>query len=123
MAHVLVVDEDPVTRLVVKTLLTDAGHTVVLAGEGGAGLRAMAERVPDLVITELFISGDMEGMEFLRRIRERWPGEPILVMSSKDRLGAATLLRIAELLGAVGFLDKPIRDRQLLETVGAIVAA
>jgi FixJ family two-component response regulator len=44
-------------------------------------------------------------------------------MSSKDRLGAATLLRIAELLGAVGFLDKPIRDRQLLETVGSIVAA
>ena len=122
MAYILVVDGDAVTRAVVRALLEDAGHEVAEATEGWAGLAIMGRRVPDLVITELYMDG-MEGIEFLRRVRETWPSEPVLVMSTRDHPGAASILGIAKLLGATGLLEKPIVASQLVETVGSILVA
>jgi len=122
MAHILVVDEDQTTRMVIRTLLEDAGHEVVEAANGSEGLRALVDRVPDLIITELYMDG-MDGIELLRRVRKAWPSEPVLVMSSRSGLDAARLLQVAQVLGASGLLDKPIVERHLLEAVGAILAA
>ena len=122
MARILVVDGDAVCRAVVRALLEDAGHEVAEAHEGWEGLRRMGTRVPDLVITELYMEG-MEGIEFLRRVRETWPSEPVLVMSSRAQPGASTLLEIAEHLGASGLLDKPIVDHQLMEAVREVLIA
>ena len=122
MAYILVVDSDAATRIVVRTLLQDAGHEVVEAEDGAAGMWRMGQRVPDLVITELYMDG-MEGIEFLRRVRETWPSEPVLIMSSRSRKGASSVMLMAKLLGAAGLLDKPIIERELLEAVGAVLAA
>lgn len=122
MADILVVDGDVATRIVVRTLLEEAGHEVEEAKDGRDGLSSMGRRVPDLVITEVYMDG-MEGIEFLRRVRETWPSEPVLIMSSRSRPGALAVFHIVDLLGAAGLLDKPIVKRQLLEAVGAILAA
>lgn len=122
MAHILVVDGDPSSRMIVRTLLDGAGHEVTEAEDGAAGLWKMGQRIPDMVITELYMDG-MEGMEFLRRIREAWPSEPVLIMSSQMHSGVASTLQMAKLLGAIGLLDKPIIERDLLQAVGAILAA
>jgi CheY-like chemotaxis protein len=122
MAHILVVDEDQTTRMVIRTLLEDAGHEVVEAANGSEGLRALVDRVPDLIITELYMDG-MDGIELLRRVRKAWPSEPVLVMSSRSGLDAARVLQVAQVLGASGLLDKPIVERHLLDAVGAILAA
>ena len=82
----------------------------------------MGTRVPDLVITELYMEG-MEGIEFLRRVRETWPSEPVLIMSSRSRPGASTLLEIAAHLGASGLLDKPIVGHRLMEAVREFLIA
>jgi CheY-like chemotaxis protein len=122
MAHILVVDEDQTTRMVIRTLLEDAGHEVVEAANGSEGLRALVDRVPDLIITELYMDG-MDGIELLRRVRKAWLSEPVLVMSSRSGLDAARVLQVAQVLGASGLLDKPIVERHLLDAVGAILAA
>lgn len=123
MAEILVVDQDPVARRVIRALLEDAGHEVVEAADGREGLQAFGEdHVPDLVITELYMDG-MDGIELLRSIRKQWPSEPVLVMSSRTGPNVEKVLEIAELLGASGLLDKPIVQRNLLEKVGAILAA
>lgn len=122
MARILVVDEDETTRRVVRALLEDVGHEVVEAEHGREGLRAVGEQVPDLVITELYME-DMDGIEFLRSIRKTWPTEPVLVMSSRSGPDVDRILKVAELLGASGLLDKPIVQQKLLEKVGAILAA
>lgn len=75
-----------------------------------------------LVITELYMEG-MEGIEFLRRVREVWPSEPVLVMSSQDQPGAGSIMGVAKALGATGLLEKPILESQLIKTVGAVLAA
>lgn len=122
MARILVVDEDPTARRVIRALLEDAGHEVVEASDGGRGLDAFGEEVPDLVITELYMDG-MDGIEFLRAIRRTWPSEPVLVMSSRTGPNVRRLLKVAEVLGASGLLDKPIVQQSLLEKVGAVLAA
>lgn len=122
MAYILVVDGDVATRTVVRTLLEHAGHEVGEAQEGWAGLSRMRSRIPDLVITELYMDG-MEGIEFLRRVRETWPSEPVLIMSSQGHPGVNSVLQMAKLLGASGLLDKPIIKRELLQAIGAILAA
>lgn len=122
MARILVVDEDPTARRVIRALLEDAGHEVVEASDGRRGLDAFGEEVPDLVITELYMDG-MDGIEFLRAIRRTWPSEPVLVMSSRTGPNVRRLLKVAEVLGASGLLDKPIVQQSLLEKVGAVLAA
>lgn len=122
MARVLVVDDDKTTRRVIRALLEDVGHEVVEAAHGREGLRSLGEQVPDLVITELYME-DMDGIEFLRSIRKTWPTEPVLVMSSRSGPDVDRILKVAELLGATGLLDKPIVQQKLLDKVGAILAA
>ena len=71
MAYILVVDDDVASRAVVRTLLEDAGHEVVLADEGEEALVMLRTRLPDVVITDLYMDDPyvrMEGMEFLRRV-------------------------------------------------------
>lgn len=122
MPRILVVDEDDTTRRVIRALLEDAGHDVVEAENGRAGLRMMGTDVPALVITELYMD-HMDGIEFLRAIRDRWPDEPVLVMSSRRGPTVDRISKIAGLLGARGLLDKPIAQEALLEQVGAILTA
>ncbi|MDX1494184.1 MAG: response regulator [Longimicrobiales bacterium] len=122
MARILIVDEDATARRVIRALLEDAGHEVVEAENGHAGLSSMGQEVPDLVITELYMR-EMDGIEFLRAIRDAWPDEPVLVMSARKGPGVEGILKIAEVLGASGLLDKPIVQKTLLEKVGAILAA
>lgn len=122
MAEILVVDQDPTARRVIRALLEDAGHQVVEARDGREGLRAFGARVPDLVITELYMDG-MDGIELLRSIRKQWPSEPVLVMSSRTGPNVQKVVEIAEVLGASGLLDKPIVQKSLLEKVSTILAA
>lgn len=122
MAEILVVDQDPTARRVIRALLEDAGHQVIEARDGREGLRTFGARVPDLVITELYMDG-MDGIELLRSIRKHWPSEPVLVMSSRTGPNVQKVLEIAEVLGASGLLDKPIVRKSLLEKVGTILAA
>ena len=122
MAYILVVDGDAVSRTVVRTLLEDAGHEVGEAQDGRDGLASMDRRVPDLVIAEVYMDR-MEGIEFMRIVRQTWPSEPVLMMSSKARPGALAVFHVVDLLGASGLLDKPIVGRQLLEAVAEILVA
>ena len=108
MAYILVVDDDLASRMIVRTLLADAGHEVVVADEGDQALVMMRRRLPDIVIADLymddFYASGMDGMEFLRRTRRNWPSEPVLVISYKP--GVAHVLEMALHLGAAGLLDK-----------------
>jgi CheY-like chemotaxis protein len=68
MARVLVVDDAPETRLLVRTLLTHAGHEVFEAADGAVALSSAAEHQPDLVLLD-FSMPAMSGPEFIRALR------------------------------------------------------
>ena len=65
MASVLVIDDDPVTRTVVRAILESAGHTVSEADNGHTGLVMFYANSPDLVITDIFMP-QKDGIETIR---------------------------------------------------------
>lgn len=68
MASVLVVDDDPANRLLVRTLLVHAGHDVIEAATGTEGLDRAGQRAPDLILLDLSLP-EMNGTEFVRMLR------------------------------------------------------
>ena len=68
IATVLVVDDDPNARLLVRTVLEHAGHSVVEASNGLQGLQCAAAAAPNLVLLDLSMQ-TMGGAEFIRTLR------------------------------------------------------
>lgn len=122
MAQILVVDGDPVARSALETILIEAGHSVAAAEEGRSGLRSMDGLAPDLVITELYMDG-MEGIEFLSRIREMPSRPEVIIVTARDRIGAPDMVFVAGLLGACGYVEKPIAPGRVLEVVGDVLSS
>lgn len=122
MARILVVEPDGPTRAAIQTLLKGAGHEVDTAEHAGIALLRMESQLPDLVLTELYMDG-MDGIELIRAIRRRWPGNRVITMTKGARPGATDTIQIAKLLGARAFLDKPLADQHVVQTVDTALAS
>jgi CheY-like chemotaxis protein len=68
MARILIVDDEPVNRLLVKTILEHAGHQVAEAADAAQALRETGENPPDLAIVDLHLPGT-SGVELVQAIR------------------------------------------------------
>ena len=80
MARILVVDDDHLVRLAVKSILEHVGHTVVLAERGHDGAAAIEAFAFDLAIVDIF-GPEMNGLETIRLFRQSAQNLPIVVMS------------------------------------------
>jgi CheY-like chemotaxis protein len=115
---VLVIDDNPWLRDMFREVLVGGGYDVVLAEDGRAGLSRCRRGAIDLVITDLFMP-DIEGLEFIRTLRREQPTVPIIAISAGGELGQTRLLEVAERLGAVRVLEKPVSVGDLQEAVRA----
>lgn len=114
---VLVVDDSADMRTLIAEVLTPAGYEVVGVPSGARALRFMADRIPDVMITDLFMPG-MSGFT-LRSTMLRRPDLahiPVIVLS-------AYWHRPGETLDAVEAIPKPINIDRLLEAVGRLTRA
>ena len=82
---VLIVDDDADLRALMATQLTRDGWSVVTAVDGRAGLTAVAEHKPWLILLDLMMP-ELDGFGFLRLLRTRpeWYGIPVVVLTAKD---------------------------------------
>jgi DNA-binding NarL/FixJ family response regulator len=115
--RVLVVDDHPVVREGLRSML--AGDGVSVTGEAGSGaeaLRRAAQRDIDVVLLDLELP-DMEGLAVLRRIREIDARLPVLVVTMHQD---PTLVRRAVEAGASGYVLKGIGRRELLASIHAV---
>ncbi|MGD0375057.1 MAG: response regulator [Streptosporangiaceae bacterium] len=87
MARILVVDDEPDQRFLLRRSFTRAGHEVTEAGDGAAALRVIRESPPDLVVTDMMMPV-MDGAELIRCLRSEpaTAGIPILVTSGDGHL-------------------------------------
>ncbi len=119
---VLVVDDDHYMRKVVRTMLTAIGvRTVFEAPDGIAGLDAIRQNTPDLVIVDWEMPM-IDGAQFVRLVRS--PGEfpipdiPIIMLSGHgDRWRVVEAARI----GAHEYLLKPVSTKALRDRIIAII--
>ena len=82
---ILVVDDDPDLRELLRRTLEREGYTVLEAGDGRAALVRIEERLPGLILLDLMMP-DMNGFELLTELgaRPEWRGIPVVVVTAKD---------------------------------------
>jgi two-component system KDP operon response regulator KdpE len=106
---ILVVDDEPPIRKLLRTGLGTQGYEVLEAPNGKAALELLAKK-PDLVILDLGLP-DIEGLELLKRIRSAQSSLPVVVLSSRgDEAGKVAALD----LGADDYVTKPFGMEELL---------
>ena len=117
MKRVLVVDDDPSVRSVLKRGLAYESFAVDVAGSGEEALAIARERYPDLVILDVMMPG-LDGLEVLKRLRAADEHLPVLMLTAKD----AELDQIRGLEGgADDYLTKPFTFKVLLARVRALL--
>ena len=119
---VLVVDDDPVVRKVVTSVLTDHGcQTIFQAADGDAALAMMRAALPTMVISDIEMS-PLDGFCFLRELRSschRLFDFPVIFLTSyPDPLNAMK----ADQLGVNGFLAKPVNAETLHATIDQVIS-
>jgi two-component system, NtrC family, nitrogen regulation response regulator NtrX len=111
MPSVLIVDDEPNIRRMVGALLTAEGYEVRDAKDGQSGLLRAAESEPDVVLLDLMMPGEPDGLGTLARVRESLPDVPVVMMSGRAGLSDAVK---ATKLGAYNFLEKPLSPEGVL---------
>ena len=113
-ATILVVDDEPPIRRLLRTTLSAHAYRVVEAANGAEGLSLLRHEKPDLVILDLGLP-DLDGLEVIRRIRQQSP-VPILVLSSRDD-EKGKVAAFDE--GADDFVTKPFGAEELMARMRA----
>ena len=122
MALILLVDDDPLLRGVIRDILERAGHAVQEAGDGDMALAQYRASKPDLMLLDI-IMPNKEGVETILELRKLDTTLPVIAMSSGGRFGTTLFLEFAECAGAQRTLTKPIRKEALLAAVCECLAS
>ena len=116
MSRVLIVDDDPAIREVVRIALSRDGFDSIEAADGAAALAQFAAAAPDLVVLDVMLP-EMDGTEVCRALR-RHSAVPILFLSSRD----SEVDRVVGLeIGGDDYLTKPFSPRELVARVRALL--
>ncbi|SFP67665.1 response regulator [Tranquillimonas alkanivorans] len=112
---VLAVDDSRTMRDLLSQALSEAGFGVTVAEDGRDGLDKLEDRRPDVVITDINMPR-MDGFEFIEAVRgsDRWPGLPILVLTTES---AQTMKDRARRAGASGWIVKPFEETRLVTAI------
>ncbi len=114
MPEILVVDDEPGIRELMREILEEEGYDVRMAENGARARSALEAKIPDLVLLDIWMP-DVDGVTLLKE----WKSQgrltlPVVMMSGHGTVHTAVE---ATRLGAFDYLEKPIAYKQLLETV------
>lgn len=122
MSIILVIDDEPKIRYLFREALESAGHVVLEAGDGEAGMRIVRERAPALVITDILMPG-RDGLELIPALRAHDPRLPVIAISAGTRDGQLDVLKMARHFGARRTFWKPFRFDDVVQAVNEELAA
>ena len=106
---VLVIDDDPGIREYLETLAARQGFGVYSAEDGESALAGLDQVRPDVITLDAVLPG-IDGLETLRRLKQRAPEIPVIMLSGH---GQARTIVEAMRLGAADFLRKPFEVEEL----------
>jgi DNA-binding NtrC family response regulator len=119
-AHILIVDDEPDIRELIRDILEDEGYRVTMARDGEAARAAWSAEKPDLVLLDIWMP-DVDGISLLKE----WAGDgtpacPVVMISGHGTVETAVE---ATRLGASDFIQKPLSLAKLLATVSKTLEA
>jgi DNA-binding NtrC family response regulator len=110
---ILIVDDEQNILTSLRRMLDLEGFGAVVAGSGRIALEKLEKEAVDAVLLDVRMP-EMDGLQLLAQLKERWPQMPVIMMSGHSNLETAVL---AIQSGAHDFLEKPIGTDRLLVTL------
>jgi CheY-like chemotaxis protein len=112
---VLIVEDEPLLRMLAIEVVEEAGFVVLEAGDADEAI-ALLESRPDisLLFTDINMPGSMDGLKLAHAVRDRWPPVKILVVSGHARP------RQADLPANCRFVGKPYRAAAMVEELRSL---
>lgn len=114
---ILVVDDENIVLSSCRLVLEAENYEVLLAESVEDALKVIMKESPELLLIDVKMPAH-DGMYLMKKVNEKWPGIPIIVMSGYPTNG--TVEAAAE-LGAAIFIAKPFTPDELLETVKSVL--
>ena len=102
---ILIVDDEKAIGDILSASLEDDGYVTETALDGESGLAAMESFQPDIVFLDIWMPGEMDGLDVLTLAQKRYPGMNIVIMSGHGTIETAVK---AVKLGAWDFVEKPL---------------
>jgi CheY-like chemotaxis protein len=118
MLNIVLYEEDFLMRNLLREWLGEAGYRVRLPDQ----LEAQACGEADLVIASVYMP-KQAGAQYMRAIRSRHPGTPIIAISGQFRSGLSQAGATAQALGVQQVIAKPLVRSDLLDSVRAVIGA
>ena len=109
--NILVVDDDPVTRLLLHKTLTKAACDVELAENGVHALELISRRYYDVVLTDLKMPGGVDGIDVLEATKAKYNDSEVILITGHASVDTAVT---AMKKGAADYLQKPINVDEVL---------
>lgn len=116
--RVLLVDDDPLVRGLLREVLADASYDIDEAADGVEAIRLAGENLPDVIVLDVMMPG-LNGFEVCRRLRSdpRLDGSRIVMLTAR---GSARDREEGVRAGADAFFSKPFSPLDLIETVSDV---
>ena len=120
--NVLVVDDSPPMRQVIKKVIQMSGFDVgelLEAGNGKEALEVLSSNWVDVILSDIHMP-EMDGIEMLRRLSEEdlWKRIPVIVVTTEGR---EQVIEEAKRLGAKGYVKKPFNPEQIKEILMSVM--
>ena len=114
--RILYVEDNPNNVLLVQRVLAAEGHQLMVARDAAAGWKTAVTQQPDLILMDLHLPGELNGLELTHRLKQHPALQHISVvaLTAHDSAEVETAALIA---GCSGFLRKPADLRQIRQTL------
>lgn len=117
MNPICIVDDQPQICSTISSILTDEGYNSITFQNAESFWQSLDTQEPSLVLLDIWLPG-VDGLEILKRLNNRFPTLPIIMMSGHAGIETAVTAIKA---GAYDFMEKPLHLEVLLEKVDAAI--
>ena len=119
MSKILIVDDSPTETHVLSTMLESNGYQIVTAESGEAGVEVAKKEMPDLVLMDVVMPG-LNGFQATRQLKKEPTTAhiPVVIVTTKDQ---ETDKIWGMRQGAKDYLTKPVDEKNLINTIQAIL--
>jgi NtrC-family two-component system response regulator AlgB len=115
--RVLIVDDQRSVRLATSHGVRAFGHEADMADSGRVALLKLQEERFDLVLLDLNMEGEADGLEYIARLQKIVPGVAVVICTAQGSIGTAVE---AMRRGALDYLEKPFSPEQLLAVLARV---
>lgn len=112
---ILIVDDEKDIRDLISDILVDEDYQTRTAKDSDSALKAIAERVPNLLILDIWLQGsELDGLGILELVKRKYPDLPVVMISGHGNIETAVN---SIKMGAYDFIEKPFTEDRLLMVV------